>query len=570
MVKEIVINCGARDTRVAIIENGELVEFHMENSAEQRVVGNIYKGKVANVLPGMQAAFVNVGLPKNTFLYVDDALESVEGLDEVPEKITGPSSIKDVVKAGQPVIVQVAKDPFGTKGARVTRHITLPGRFVVLMPTVDYVGVSRRIATAEERDRLRKLAHELRPKGMGLIVRTMAESCPPDELKKDVEFLEKLWKRIKNRGKAAKAPSLLHKDLNLLYRIIRDSFDHEVLRLFIDSAEEYEHILSLLEDIGPEFKDRVFLFQQNQPIFEVFGVEDELRKILKSRVWLKCGGYVVIDQTEALTSIDVNTGKFVGSTTLSDTVLKTNLEAAREIARQLRLRNIGGIIIIDFIDMDKGEHQKKVLATLHESMQPDKTKTSILGLTDLGLVEMTRQKVRHSISELLQKDCPCCEGTGRVLSEEVAGSRIEGELKRFLKATPEPAVLIQVHPTTAGNLIGVNAANLERLERETEKRIFIRGAQQMNPEEYKITLAGSVEEVEKAAVPVALGEIHTLLIDSVHNNRPEDGVARVEGYVIQVENAASLIGKKATFEIIKVQRTYARARLFAVAKAESS
>ncbi|MBS4053336.1 MAG: Rne/Rng family ribonuclease [Thermaerobacter sp.] len=569
MVKEIIISCGTRDTRVGIIENGELVEFYMESNAEQRVVGNIYKGKVANVLPGMQAAFVNVGLPKNTFLYVDDALENVEGLDEIPEKITSNSSIKDVVKAGQQVIVQVAKDPFGTKGARVTRHISLPGRFVVLMPTVDYVGVSRRISGGEERDRLRKLVREFLPAGMGVIVRTMAEGCAAEDLKKDIDFLDKLWRRIKNRGKVAKAPSLLHKDLSLLYRIIRDSFDHDVQRLFVDSAEEYEQILSLMDDIGPEFKDKIFLFQQAEPIFEAFGLELELEKILKSRVWLKCGGYVVIDQTEALTSIDVNTGKFVGSTNLADTILKANLEAAREIGRQLRLRNIGGIIIIDFIDMEKEEHQKKVLTTLQEAVQRDKTKTSILGLTQLGLVEMTRQKVRQSISELLQKNCPCCDGTGLMLSEEIAGSRIEGELKRFLKATVDPAVLIQVHPVTAGNLIGVNAVNLERLERETEKRIFIRGSQQMNSDEYKIALSGSVEEVERTAVPVALGEIHTLLIDSVHNNRPEDGVTRLEGYVIQVENAADLVGKKATFEIVKVQRTYARAKLFVAPKREA-
>lgn len=556
------MNCGPRDTRVGIIENGELVELYLENTAEQRIVGNIYKGKVANVLPGMQAAFVNVGLPKNTFLYVDDALENVVGVDELPEKITSKSSIKDVVKAGQAVIVQVAKEPFGTKGARVTRHITIPGRFVVLMPTVDYVGVSRRIADGEERDRLRKLAQELRPKEMGLIVRTMAEGCTPDDLRKDIEFLEKLWKRIRNRGKSAKAPSLLHKDFNLLYRIIRDAFDNDVLRLIVDSAEEYENILALLDDIGPQFKDRVFLFQQNRPIFEIFGLEAQIEKILKSKVWLKCGGYLVIDQTEALTSIDVNTGKFVGSTNLADTVLKTNLEAAREIARQLRLRNIGGIIIIDFIDMESPEHRKKVLAALAEATASDKTKTSILGLTQLGLVEMTRQKVRQALAESLLKHCPCCEGTGRVLSEEVAGNRIEGELKRFLQATVDPAVLVQVHPMAAGNLIGVNAANLERLEKETGKKIFIRGSLQMNPDEYKITLSGPVDEVERAAIPVSVGEIHTLYIDSVHNNRPQDGVTRIEGYVIQVEQAGNLVGKKATFEITKVHRTFARAKLF--------
>ena len=562
LVKEIVVNCGPRETRVGVIENGELVELFIENTSGERLVGNIYKGKVANVLPGMQAAFVNVGLNKNTFLYVDDALENVVGVDELPEKITSKASIKDVLKPGQAVMVQVSKEPFGTKGARVTRHITLPGRFVVLMPTVDYIGISRRIADAEERDRLKRLAQELRPKGMGIIVRTMAETISPEELKKDIDFLDKLWRRVKQKGKPAKAPSLLHRDLNLLYRIIRDSFDGDVLRLIIDSPEEYESIMSLLDDIGPHLKDRVFLFQQQRPIFEIFGLETQIDKILRNKVWLKCGGYIVIDQTEALTSIDVNTGKFVGTTNLADTVLKTNLEAAREIARQLRLRNIGGIIIIDFIDMDSPEHRRKVLTALAEATAVDKTKTTILGLTQLGLVEMTRQKVRQGLAQSLLKQCPCCEGTGKVPSEDVVGTRIEGEIKRYLQTTEDPAVLIHVHPTTAGNLIGINGANLDRLEKEVAKRLFIRGNAEVSPGEYRIAISGPTDEVEKAAIPVAVGEIHTLVVDSVHNNRAQDGVSRVEGYVIQIDGAASLVGKKATFEITKVHKTFARAKLF--------
>lgn len=562
MPKEIVINCGARDTRVAVLENGELVELYLENQSEQRLVGNIYKGKVSNILPGMQAAFIDVGLPKNAFLYVDDALENVVGVDELPEKISNKTTIKDVLKPGQSIIVQVAKEPFGTKGARVTRHITIPGRFLVYMPTVEYVGISRRIAEGDERDRLRKIAHEHKPAGTGLIVRTMAEGVSSDELKKDIDTLTNLWKRIRTRGKTAKAPTLLHKDFDLLYRIVRDSFDHDVARVVVDGAHEYEVVLGLLEDTLPQLKDRVFLFQQNRPVFEVFGIEAQIEKIVQKKVWLKCGGYIVIDQTEALTSIDVNTGKFVGSTNLADTVLKTNLEAAREIARQLRLRNIGGIIIIDFIDMERAEHQKKVLVALGEATASDKVKSSILGLTQLGLVEMTRQKARLGLADSLLRPCPCCDGSGRVLAEDVAGSKIEGELKRFLETSEEPAVLVQVHPLTAGSLIGMNAANLERLEKENGKRIFIRGSIQMKPDEYKITLSGSVLEVERAAIPVAAGEIHTLLIDSVHNTRPQDGVARIEGYVVQVEQAGTLVGQKATFEITRVHRTSAKARLF--------
>jgi len=562
LVKEIVVNCGPRETRVGIIENGELVELFIEANSGERLVGNIYKGKVANVLPGMQAAFVNVGLAKNTFLYVDDALENVVGLDDLPEKLTDKSSIKDVLKPNQAVIVQVSKEPFGTKGARVTRHITMPGRFVVLMPTVDYIGISRRISNGEERDRLKKLAQEFRPKGMGIIVRTMAESISAEELKRDIEFLGKLWRRIKSKGKTAKAPAVLHRDLNVLYRIIRDSFDNDVLRLIIDSPSEYESILSLLEDIAPQLKDRVFLFQQNRPIFEIFGLETQVEKLMRNKVWLKCGGYIVIDQTEALTSIDVNTGKYVGSTNLADTVLKTNLEAAREIARQLRLRNIGGIIIIDFIDMDSPEHRRKVLAALSDATTSDKTKTTILGLTQLGLVEMTRQKVRQGVAQSLQKACPCCEGTGRVPTEEVAVTRIETELRRILSANTDVAVWVHVHPNLAGNLIGVNGANLERLEKETSKKIYVRSSLELGAEDYRVVLTGTTEEVERVAIPVAVGEIHTCVIDSVHNNRTQDGVARLEGYVVQVDQAAALLGKRATFEITKVYKTFARAKLF--------
>jgi len=562
MTKKILISSGARDTRVAIIENGDLVEFHTESNAKQRIVGNIYKGKVANVLPGMQAAFVNVGLPKNTFLYFDDALESVDGIDDLPATLGSPSSIKDVLKAGQQVLVQVSKDPFGSKGARVTRHISLPGRFVVLMPTVELVGISRRIASGAERDRLRKVAKELCPEGMGLILRTLATTCTPEEIKKDVDFLVQLWGSIKERSKTAKVPSLLHKDFNLVYGIMRDSLDRDVEQLVVDSADEYQHILNLLDDIDSAYKDKVLLYQDTKPMFETFGIEGQIANILRRRVWLKCGGYLVIDQAEALTSIDVNTGKFVGVNSLSETILKTNLEAAREIARQLRLRNIGGIIVIDFIGMEISEHQKQVLSSLEQAMQPDKVRSTIVGITGLGLVELTRQKVRLCVSDLLQKTCPCCEGSGRVLSDEFIWGRIEEELRQLLATTTDPAVLLEAHPAIAGNLIGENAVNLEKMEEETGKRIFIRGSEQLARHEHRTALFCSVEEASRAAIAVAVGEIHTLPIESVHHSRPLDGVARLQGYVIQVEQAARLVGKKATFEIIKAQKTFATARLY--------
>ena len=559
--KEIIANCGPRETRVAVCEDGELVELYIERKQEQRLVGHIYKGKVANVLPGMQAAFVNVGLSKNAFLYVDDALENVAGIDDVPEAIDKASTIKDVVKQGQVVVVQVSKEHFGNKGARITRHISLPGRLVVLMPTVDYVGVSRRIPKGETRDELKAIVNELRPEGMGVIVRTMAEGCTREELQRDIEFLHLMWLGIHKRAKEAKAPALVHKDLTLLYRVIRDNFNDAVSRFVVDDPDEYEAVQSLLADISPELKDRVHLFEQEGAIFEVFGIEAQVARITNRRVWLKCGGYIVIDHTEALTVIDVNTGKFVGKTSLAETVLKANLEAAQEISRQLRLRNIGGIIVVDFIDMEDQEHQKQVLDTLAAAVARDKVKTAILGLTRLGLVEITRQKASQGLEEFLQKDCPTCGGSGKVLTEETASISIENELRSFLSATPEAAVLVQVHPETAAMLIGVNGKNLEKIEQDTGKKLYLRGNSDLHPEEHKIVVSGTVQSVESAALPVSQGEIHTVLIEGKHHNKHKDGIARMEGFVLQIDGAAHMQGQRVAIEVTKVFKTFARAKL---------
>jgi ribonuclease G len=561
MSKEVIINCDSRETRVAVVENGRLVEVYLERPIEQRVVGNIYKGLVDNVLPGMQAAFVNVGLERNTFLYVADA---VPGLDEHPDgvpKASKRATIKELVHKGKQILVQVTKEPFGNKGARVTRHVTLPGRYVVLMPTVDHVGISRRIEDDAERDRLRKLARELKPKHIGLIVRTVAIGISAEDLKQDIDFLVKLWRSIQQRSRKLKAPALVHRDLDLVGRVVRDSLDDSVDRVIIDSVDHYKAMLELLAVTAPQYQERVSLFQQQRPIFETFGLEAELDKALKRRVWLKSGGYLVIDQTEALTVIDVNTGKFVGNTSLEDTVLKINLESCDEIARQLRLRNLGGIIVIDFIDMNQPEHRKQVLSQLEEALKTDKTKTSILGITQLGLVEMTRQKVRQAIGEVLQKPCPYCDGTGHVLHEEVLGSRIENELWRYFRSHQDEAVLLDVHPTVAAVLIGSGGSNLERLEKETGRHVFVRGNSERHLEDWAIVLSGNSEMVEKVALPVHVGEVLTVKLEDVHQGRVQDAIARRDGFVIQVDKAAHLVGQKVLIEITRAFRTYAKARL---------
>ncbi len=564
MRKEILVSVDIDETRAAVLEDGHLVEIFVERPVHQRVVGNIYKGKVENVLPGMQAAFVNIGLERNSFLYVDDALPhklEVDG-EKVGSGTRERLTIKDLVRPGQEITVQVAKEPIGTKGARVTRHITLPGRYLVLMPHVDYIGVSRRIAEEKERERLKQLAAKVKPEGAGLIVRTVAEGANEEELAQDAAFLSRLWERIQNRVKGAPSPSLIHRDLGLVQRVVRDLFDDTVDQFIIDDREEYQRALEVLDLHAPQLKERLRLYTRtDQSLFDFYGVEMEIDKALKRRVWLKSGGYLVIDQTEALTSIDVNTGKYVGTTNLADTVFKTNLEAAKEIARQLRLRDIGGIIIIDFIDMEITEHKEQVLQTLENELKKDRTKANVLGLTRLGLVEMTRKKSRQNLDEAMMRPCPYCEGRGKTLSEETMARRVRAEIRRILKQSSSEALLMEVHPSVAALLIGPGGSNLKALEAELGKTIYIRGNNAAHLEEMHLKVLGTRQEVEEQALPVRVGELLEVKIDEAHVTNADDGIARVDGYVIDVEGAGSLVGKRVKVEITRAFRTYAKGRL---------
>ena len=569
MPKEILVNVEPGETRVAILEDGQLVEVYYERPTGQRTVGSIYKGKVENVLPGMQAAFVNIGLERNAFLYVADALPAKNADEEESGQVrvehrekNGRLTIEDLLKPGQEVMVQVVKEAIGTKGARVTTHCTLPGRYLVLMPTVDYVGVSRRIDSDRERDRLRKTAERIRPQNMGIIVRTVAETKTENELSQDTDFLARVWRKIQEKNRSGPVPQLLHKDMGLIYRIIRDSFTDEVDRFVIDSKQEYEKVLELLDDIAPSLKKRVELFfSSDRTIFDLYTLEPEIEKALRRRVWLKSGGYLVIDRTEALTSIDVNTGKYVGSTDLADTVFKTNLEAAREIARQLRLRDIGGIIIADFIDMESESHRQKILKTLEEHLRRDRTRTYVLGITQLGLVEITRKKAKQSLDDVLQKPCPYCEGKGRVLSEESVSSKLRREIKALLRRSPEEAILAEVHPAVAALLIGAGGVNLRALENETGKSIYVRGSDQCHLESLAVRAMGTREEVETKALPVRQGQILEVRVEEPHVSNLWDGIARVEGYVLDVEGGAKLVGETVRVEVTKVHRTYAKAKV---------
>ncbi len=555
MSSEIIVNVNIREIRLALMENGSLREIYLEKPDQHRIAGNIYKGKVVNVLPGMQAAFIDIGLEKNAYLYVSNALP-IETVLNGRRKKRKRKKINEILHPNQSVIVQITKEPIGSKGARITSRISLPGRYMVLTPLDNHIGISHRIAKESERKRLRKLANEVCQNGEGLIVRTAASGISNKELKRDYRFLKLLWENIKDKSRKSKAPALLHHDADLIFRAVRDIFESDVKKFIIDDRKVYQRVLSIASDLAPDCIDRVFLYTQNRDIFDTFGVEAEINKALKRKVWLKCGGYLIIDKTEAMTVIDVNTGKFVGKKNLSDTILKTNLEAASEIARQLRLRDIGGIIIIDFIDMETEVNQMKVLQALDDAIIDDRAQPTVLGITGLGLVEMTRKKVSFGLSEIMQKNCPYCEGSGRVISEEAMCSYLENEIKKYFSTYSTEAILIEVNPLVAAVLIGAGGSNLNRLEKECNGTIFVRGAEHRHVSDWMIISAGTSESVQMQALPVSEGDRLSVFIEERHQNNPSIGIARVNGYVLQVPDGGPHVGKRIRLEVKKTFRTY--------------
>ena len=475
MAKTIVVNVTPEETRMAIFEETELIEIAVERTKSGHNVGNIYKGRTKNVLPGMQAAFIDIGREKNAFLYIGDALPA-----DATSKI-----VDHTLTVGKEVLIQIVKDALGTKGPRATTNLTLPGRYVVFMPTVDYIAISRRIVGEKERTRLKQLVEKVRPIGMGIIVRTMAEGKSEEDLHKDIEYLYNLWNALHARSKMAVAPILLYRDVDLVIRIVRDYLSSDVEEFLIDNREAYERVCDLLKYTSPELISKIRLYEAKDDIFSHYGLDEELEKLGQRCVWLKCGGYLVIDKTEALTVIDVNTGKFVGSTKLSDTVFETNLQAATEITKQLRLRDIGGIIIVDFIDMDKEEHKEAIIAALEANFKRDRTKTNVLGFTELGLVEITRKKARQNLEGMLYSECPCCDGRGRVQSPETVVINIWRKMRKIMGQPRLPGkMVIEVHPLVAE--IMQSQGDLARMEQELACSLRLEAVPAMHPEVFSI------------------------------------------------------------------------------------
>lgn len=495
MSNELLINVTKQECRVALLEGGQVVEFYIERKGDSSFVGNIYKGKVVKVLRGMQACFIDIGLDKAAFLYIDDIrggikelypfLEAEEETEFISKLDFKDASIEELIQQGQEILVQVAKDPIGTKGARVTSRITLPGRYVVLMPNMEHVGISRKIEDEEKRKELKELATKIKPPGFGLIMRTVSEDASEDEIRRDIDFLLLLWDNIQKKKDKLHAPSLIHSEFDLVLRSLRDFMNQNVDRLIIDSYAEWTRLKEFAHVYFPRIAEKIELYEGDEPIFDAFGIEVDLDRALERKVWLKSGGYIVIDQTEAMTVIDVNTGKYVGKENLEDTILRTNLEAVKEIAYQIRLRNLGGIILIDFIDMEKDENRQKVINAMSEAMKKDRAKTTIYNITELGIVQMTRKRTRESLEHILCDSCPYCEGKGRVLSIRSVAYEILRKLKCL---TPQEGTEITVvaHPQVADLLTDEERDSLEEIENNRKIRVTIKKDSTLHQEAFHI------------------------------------------------------------------------------------
>jgi ribonuclease G len=494
MATELIISVTSQEMRIAKLENNILTDIQIERGRHKGIVGNIYKGKVMRILPGMQAAFVDIGLEKAAFLHVSDISpemaslklddDSLDTEERKKPKAHYTDQIQDLIKEGQELIVQVAKDPMGTKGARLSSHISLAGRHLVYMPTISHVGVSRKIENDKERGRLKGIINKLRFENEGFIARTLCEGQSAKKIKTDIFFLHRLWKNIQKKQAKLLAPSIVYSDLNILLRTIRDLLTDDVKKIVVDSKRTFKELIKFISQLDPQMQKICELYRGSEPVFEHYEIDTEISRALEKKVWLKSGGYIIIDETEALVSIDVNTGKFVGSRNLEDTIFKTNLEAVKEVVYQLKLRNLGGIIIIDFIDMDKPSNREKIYKALEDALKNDKAKSTILRISELGLVEMTRKRVRASLGRSMQERCPYCEGNGLIKSKATICYEIFRKVRKHLKESKSASVTINVNTDVASFIYDEEREWLEMLEERLQKKITIKGQDNYHIEQY--------------------------------------------------------------------------------------
>jgi ribonuclease G len=499
MKREIIISATPQETRVAIMEDGILVEFMADRPEAERLVGDIYLGQVEGVLPGIQAAFVDIGTDKAAFLHVSDLTRDDHGdeeEDEDEDKGRRYQPIQDQVKKGDRLLVQVTKEPIGTKGPRVTTQISLPGRFLVFMPFSNHIGVSRKIEEREERARLRALAKEIVPENEGgVIIRTVGEELTREVFEREFKTLHGTWKKIQRRAKGARPPALIHREAKLTSGIIRDLFTEKVDALVIDSKEVYNEVKQYLMGVDPELMNRVHLYAEPRPLFDKYGIEEAIHEAFQRRVDLPSGGYIIIEPTEALVSIDVNTGRYTGKKDPEQTILKTNLDAARQIARQLRLRDVGGIIVCDFIDMESRANQDRVMQELRTYLNRDRARTRAFQISELGLVEMTRQRVRPSLYHTLTEPCSHCGGSGRVFTPETVVRRIERAIRRAGTEGAEKEILIRVHPQVALHILEDEPTFLRRMEKTWRVALDIRDDPLMRQDEFRLLSGPAARDV---------------------------------------------------------------------------
>ena len=504
MQKKILVSIDDYETRVAVLENAQLAEYFFERIDEHRMAGNIYKGRVTAIAQGIEAAFVDIGIGRNAFLFVSDVStlvddefakmmqveeeedeEEPEGEMDEEQIVLPPISISEVLKEGQEILVQMEKEPIGTKGSRVTTNISLPGKYLVLLPMTQHVGVSRRIEDQTEKDRLREIAERLCPEDMGIIIRTAAQGHSEEDFESDIKSLCVQWERISRQAAASRAPSLIHKDLGIPFRLVRDVLTDEVSEFIVDQEGLYNQIFDYTQSMMPELATRVKLWDRESSLFVALGIEPEISGLMNKKVWLNCGGYLVIEETEALTAIDVNTGRYLGSRNLEETVVVTNLEAATEIARQLRLRDLGGIVIIDFIDMQRPENRQLVLEKLQECLKRDRSKTHVLEITRLGLVQMTRKRVRKSLYKSLTQPCPYCKREGRILSMATMVTRVFRRLETLCRQSAMKEITLHLHPRLASHINEGKSSEIDRIQAHYRKVIRIHPAKDLHFEDIR-------------------------------------------------------------------------------------
>ena len=545
------VSSDKNETRVAILESKLVTQLYYDRKKSKSIVGNIYLGKIENVLSSLDAAFVDIVEEKNAFLYINEVSYDFE----LEEKQEITKKIQHILKPNQLLLVQVTKDPMKGKGARLTTYISLPGRYLILAPFNDGVGVSRKIE-GSQREELRLAAEEIRPKDCGIIVRTAAKNVSKAKLKKELSQLLKLWSFIRKKAAMGREPVLIQQEYPVVIRLIRDIFSEDFDSIYVDSKFARNEIIKYLKNIGISYNN-IILYHGANELFEEFNVNEVIESALERKVWLKSGGFIVIDYGEALTTVDVNTGKYTSGKTSAQTILKTNLEASEVITSQLRLRDIGGIIVIDFIDMSTEEDRHKVHSRFKQLLEKDKTKTEVLSFSKLGLLEMTRKNVSDGIVGTLCKPCPCCNGMGYVKSEETIRLEVERKIRKLAKESPNKAFLIKLNPSIAAQIIGKGGQNLKNLESLTRKYLAVKSDENLPLDAFIIDAQGDIADIQKASRPFKIGDIIDIEVEKQYSHNRNDALSRVEGYVIQIINGRHYIGKQAKVEITSISKTSA-------------